>query len=59
MALPIWGLFMKKCYENEELGISKEDFLAPEDMTIPIDCEIIKPVEENSSEVEDLKGLGI
>ena len=30
MALPIWGMFMKKCYENEALGISIEDFLAPE-----------------------------
>jgi len=29
MALPIWGLYMKKCYENEALGISLEDFIAP------------------------------
>jgi len=59
MALPIWGMFMKKCYENEGLGISKEDFLAPEELSIPIDCETIKPVEEDSSEAEDLEGLGL
>jgi penicillin-binding protein 1A len=59
MALPIWGMFMKKCYENEELGISKEDFLAPEDLSIPIDCEAIAPIENNSSEADDLKGLGL
>ena len=59
MALPIWGMFMKKCYENEELGISKEDFLAPEELSIPIDCEVIKPAEEDSSEAEDLEGLGL
>jgi penicillin-binding protein 1A len=59
MALPIWGMFMKKCYENEELGISKEDFLAPEDLSIPIDCEVIKPAEEDNSEAEDLEGLGL
>ena len=59
MALPIWGMFMKKCYENEELGISKDDFVAPEDLSIPIDCEALIPVEENSSEAKDLEGLGL
>ena len=59
MALPIWGMFMKKCYENEELGISKEDFVAPEDLSIPIDCEALIPAEENSSEAKDLEGLGL
>jgi penicillin-binding protein 1A len=39
MALPIWGLYMKGAYENEELGISKEEFLAPEQVSIPLDCE--------------------
>ena len=38
MALPIWGLFMKSVYENEELGISNEDFIVPEELSIPIDC---------------------
>ena len=50
---------MKKCYENEELGISKEDFLAPEELTIPIDCEAILPLEQDSSEAADLEGLGL
>lgn len=59
MALPIWGMFMKKCYENEELGISKEDFVAPEELTIPIDCEAILPLEQDSSEAADLEGLGL
>ena len=59
MALPIWGMFMKKCYENEELGISKEDFLAPEELTIPIDCEAILPLEQDLSEAADLEGLGL
>jgi penicillin-binding protein 1A len=59
MALPIWGMFMKKCYENEELEISKEDFIAPEDLSIPIDCEALIPAEENSSEAKDLEGLGL
>ena len=59
MALPIWGLFMKKCYENESLGISVEDFLPPEELNIPIDCESIKPVQKDIDEAEDIKGLGL
>jgi len=59
MALPIWGMYMKKCYENEGLGISKEDFLAPEELNIPIDCEAIKPVNTFPSEAEDIEGLGL
>ena len=39
MALPIWGLYMKAAYENEELGISKEEFVSPEVVTIPLDCD--------------------
>ncbi|GLB48084.1 penicillin-binding protein 1A [Neptunitalea lumnitzerae] len=38
MALPIWGLYMKKCYANEELGVSKEDFEKPEEMNIDLTC---------------------
>ena len=41
------------------LNISKEDFVAPEDLSIPIDCEALIPAEENSSEAKDLEGLGL
>jgi penicillin-binding protein 1A len=39
MALPIWALFMKAAYENQELGISQEEFPIPEVLTIPLECE--------------------
>ena len=39
MALPIWALYMKAAYENDSLGISKEDFLTPKVVSIPLDCE--------------------
>ena len=39
MALPIWALYMKGAYENDSLGISKEDFLTPKVVSIPLDCE--------------------
>ncbi|WP_046746108.1 penicillin-binding protein 1A [Kordia zhangzhouensis] len=39
MALPIWALFMKKCYADESLSVSKENFPKPEEeMTINVDC---------------------
>ena len=37
-ALPIWGYFMKKCYADKDLQISKEQFEKPETMTIKVDC---------------------
>ena len=38
MSLPIWALYMKKNYANEELGVSKDAFEEPEEMSINIDC---------------------
>lgn len=39
MALPIWALFMKSCYEDETLNVSQEPFEKPEQLSIIIDCE--------------------
>ncbi|MFH6602999.1 penicillin-binding protein 1A [Maribacter algicola] len=50
MALPIWGLYMKKNYENEELGISDGEFPKPDDLSIQIDCDKIK--EEAAKKVD-------
>lgn len=44
MALPIWGLYMKKNYANKELGVSDGEFPKPENMSINLDCS--KPVED-------------
>lgn len=38
MALPIWGIFMKKCYEDPKLNVSKEAFLKPKELSIRVDC---------------------
>ena len=60
MSLPIWGLFMKKCYEDEELQVSKEDFEEPEVLSIELDCSKVLPVESESdeSDINDLLGIG-
>lgn len=38
-ALPIWGYFMKKCYQDESLLISKGKFDEPEESLIRVDCD--------------------
>ena len=39
MALPIWGLFMKKVLADGTLGISESDrFVAPAGMTVDLSC---------------------
>lgn len=51
-ALPIWALFMKKCYENETLTVSKEDFERPENLSIKVDCYSRPVVKKDSTETE-------
>ena len=46
MALPIWGVYMKSCYADESLNISKEDFEEPIELSINVDC---SKVSENNS----------
>ncbi|SNR25143.1 penicillin-binding protein 1A [Maribacter sedimenticola] len=53
MALPIWGLYMTKNYADEELGISKDDFEKPENMSIEIDCEKFSATNKEEDDIED------
>ena len=47
MALPIWALYMKKNYADEELGISKDAFEEPEALSINVDCtKILEEIKE-------------
>jgi len=38
MALPIWGLYMKGVYDNEDLKISTKNFKRPPNLSIETDC---------------------
>ena len=38
MALPIWGLYMKACYEDDELEVSTDSFKKPANLSIEVDC---------------------
>jgi penicillin-binding protein 1A len=37
-ALPIWAMFMKKCYKDETLHVSKSEFERPANLSIKVDC---------------------
>lgn len=53
MALPIWALFMKKCYADKELHVSNGPFERPDNLSIKVDCWKLD-VEENDSDSEEL-----
>ncbi len=51
MSLPSWALYMRKCYADKTLNISKEDFEEPENLSINIKCE--EKAEEGENEIPD------
>lgn len=55
MALPIWGLFMKSCYADETLSVSKAEFDRPEDLSIEVDCDKYNEnLRKNKNPLDDL-----
>jgi penicillin-binding protein 1A len=47
-ALPIWGLYMKKVYDDKTIGLSQADFEKPEGkLTIELDCSKYNEKKEN------------
>ncbi|SFN45877.1 penicillin-binding protein 1A [Bizionia echini] len=54
MALPIWGMYMRSCIDDEELEISTSDFEAPKDLTIQVDCEDYNPDGEETTPTEEI-----
>lgn len=51
MALPIWGMFMKKCYQDTTLTVSKSAFERPSNLAIKVDCNA--PVVKDTTAIED------
>lgn len=45
-ALPIWGQFMKLCYEDPALKVSKEPFDRPANLSIKVDCYVPRKAAE-------------
>jgi penicillin-binding protein 1A len=53
MALPIWALYMKACYADPELSISKEEFEAPLELSIRVDCDTVVEDEDNERQLKE------
>lgn len=56
MSLPTWAIFMRKCYEDKSLNISKKDFEEPENLSINVDCskhEEAKDEKNEGDKIED------
>jgi len=51
MALPIWGNYMRDCYNNEDLKISKDNFIKPDNLSIETNCEKWKEEKGNNNEL--------
>ncbi|GIZ07989.1 penicillin-binding protein 1A [Flavobacterium sp. UMI-01] len=48
-ALPVWGYFMKLCYEDPELKVSKEPFERPRNLSIKVDCYTAPKVKDSTA----------
>ena len=51
-ALPVWGYFMKLCYEDENLKVSNEEFDRPANLSIKVDCYTRRAVVKDTTAVE-------
>jgi len=49
MALPIWGMYMKDLYADEDFQVSDGEFEAPENLSIQVLCNDEKPEEEKEN----------
>ncbi|NDP27005.1 MAG: penicillin-binding protein [Flavobacterium sp.] len=52
-ALPVWGYFMKLCYEDENLKVSKEEFDRPPNFSIKVDCYVAPKVKDTTNIQQD------
>ncbi|WP_028891540.1 transglycosylase domain-containing protein [Tenacibaculum sp. 47A_GOM-205m] len=53
MALPTWGIFMRKCYEDKTLDVSNGSFEKPKDISINLDCSKVDSSKEGEEEKLD------
>jgi len=52
-ALPVWAYFMKLCYADETLKVSKEDFDRPANLSIKVDCYTAPKVKDTTDIQQD------
>ncbi len=52
-ALPVWAYFMKLCYADTTLKVSKQDFVRPPNLSIKVDCYTAPKVKDTTAIQED------
>jgi penicillin-binding protein 1A len=52
-ALPVWAYFMKLCYADENLKVSKDDFDRPPNLSIKVDCYTPRKVKDTTDIQQD------
>ncbi|MFE3846972.1 penicillin-binding protein 1A [Flavobacterium sp. LB3P45] len=52
-ALPVWAYFMKLCYADPGLKVSKEDFNRPSNLSIKVDCYSAPKVKDTTEIQQD------
>ncbi|REH56226.1 penicillin-binding protein 1A [Tenacibaculum gallaicum] len=50
MSLPTWAIFMRKCYEDKTLEVSKGSFEKPKNISINLDCSKTEETKEGEEE---------
>ncbi len=53
MALPIWGSYMKSCFNDKDLGISTEKFEKPKNLSIEVNCKDYKKDNDDTTSPDD------
>ena len=53
MALPIWGMYMKSCYADENLDVSTGDFKRPSNLSIETNCSRWREGDPDIEEIPD------
>lgn len=51
MSLPTWALYMRKCYADSTLTVSREEFERPEFVGVQLDCEAVPLLDEEGVEI--------
>lgn len=51
-ALPVWAYFMKKCYADTGLQVSKSEFERPANLSIKVDCYVRPTIVKDTTQTE-------
>lgn len=51
-ALPVWAYFMKKCYADTGLQVSKSEFERPSNLSIKVDCYVRPTIVKDTTQTE-------